>query len=96
MKCPICDEEITKISTINQCYDCINHYSKDIFDDAIYETFYYERYGIQRRIINKISDTYHLCFDGNTKAIVPADQLTFDPKHPENIINKIKILTTFA
>lgn len=79
------------------------HYAVIIESERVArEIFGYHNYIVQR-VFAKDSeevDFYNLYFPKWDEALhpvsIPAYQLKFDPHHPENVINKMKMMITFS
>jgi hypothetical protein len=93
MKCPICDQKL--ISGYSTSKYCEAHYQRYSFDDIEFENFHYGNFCIQLSFLNKKLVQYYFYFK-SYQIVIPADQLSFDPKNPENVINKIKTVMVFS
>lgn len=101
MNCPICDQKLFVTGSLKR--ECSNHYYANIesYTGLVsWEIFTYGKYKIARQYTGGVITEYSLHFPmirrfGNCLRY-KAEEIDFDPKNPENVLNKLKMITVFS
>lgn len=109
MNCPICDKKCSRVNNQNgamiflDAFRCSDHYYANVepYSDLInWEVFTYGKYKISRQYEDKVITKYSLYFpmikDFGNCLKYAAEDINFDPQHPENVLNKLKTIVNFS
>jgi hypothetical protein len=104
LKCKLCGSglKIDRLSGFEYCSDTYfnyyPHYYIEKLPNRVFEMFKYEngKFGVQAVYHNEIIVCYNLYYTIDKSFTLRADQLTFNPLNPANVINKIKMILTFS